>query len=325
MPFDVPNAGTLGFHDVSTAATDNGAAEETETLGGASQSMKGPRQATEVKFLEIETSDGASVGLPDGLSDGIVNRTIHLALATKMEDYPWTRRVPRDIFFEYVVSFANVNEARTNWRPLFVNAIEPTLAPLLERPDATAEDVVVALNRGLWFALGRADRSSGEVQPIRFVSGQTPLVYDPMSTVAFGYASCTGVSILLVNALRAAGVPARLVGTPAWQDIREHGNHNWVEVWTPTSDGKGQWRFFEANLPGGEAADVDKLERDPCRRWFCNKKALGKGSGTKVYAARLDREASGETVYPMAWDWGNHDVLGEDRTEWYQRICGSCS
>jgi len=39
-------------------------------------------------------------------------------------------------------------------------------------------------------------------QPIVFKSEQTPRVYDPMSTLAFGYASCTGISILLIDALR---------------------------------------------------------------------------------------------------------------------------
>ena len=42
-------------------------------------------------------------------------------------------------------------------------------------------------------------------------------------------ASCTGLSVLLVDALRAAGIPARFAGTPAWHDDR--GNHSWVEVW----------------------------------------------------------------------------------------------
>ena len=47
-------------------------------------------------------------------------------------------------------------------------------------------------------------------EAIRFKSDQTPLVYDPLSTILFGYASCTGVSIAYVDALRTLGVPARL-------------------------------------------------------------------------------------------------------------------
>ena len=63
-----------------------------------------------------------------------------------------------------------------------------------------------------------------------FKSSQTPLIYDPMSTIVFGYASCTGVSILFGDALRAAGVPARMAGTPAWNGNPHNGNHNWIEV-----------------------------------------------------------------------------------------------
>ena len=49
---------------------------------------------------------------------------------------------------------------------------------------------------------------------------RTPHIYDPMSTLLYGYASCTGVSILFVDALRTIGIPARVVGTPAWHGVR---------------------------------------------------------------------------------------------------------
>ena len=75
---------------------------------------------------------------------------------------------------------------------------------------------------------------------VKFHSGQTPLIFDPVSTVAFGYASCTGVSTTYIAALRVAGVPARLVGTPAWLGDPAKGNHNWVEVWVD-----GEWAFVD--------------------------------------------------------------------------------
>ena len=56
------------------------------------------------------------------------------------------------------------------------------------------------------------------------------MIFYPMSTMVFGYASCTGISILYVDALRSVGIPARLVGTPAWHGKENDGNHNWVEV-----------------------------------------------------------------------------------------------
>ena len=38
------------------------------------------------------------------------------------------------------------------------------------------------------------------------------LIYGFMQVIKAGYASCTGLSIFLVNALRAVGVPARMAG-----------------------------------------------------------------------------------------------------------------
>ena len=155
-------------------------------------------------------------------------------------------------------------------------------------------------------------------EAIRFKSDQTPLVYDPLSTILFGYASCTGVSIAYVDALRTLGVPARLAGTPAWHGKPEAGNHNWVEVWLNATAG---WRFIEA-APAGAGETFS----DPCDKWFCNKAHFG--GGTRVFAAAFRREEYGEgraaTHYPMAWDLDNKGVVGVDRSEYYASGCGAC-
>jgi transglutaminase-like putative cysteine protease len=81
--------------------------------------------------------------------------------------------------------------------------------------------------------------------------------------IAAGYASCTGLSIFLVAACRAVGIPARVAGTPSWvvggrrADVsaaavqqsasgspglgHSFNNHNWVEVWDD-----GRWSFIGA-------------------------------------------------------------------------------
>ena len=139
-------------------------------------------------------------------------------------------------------------------------------------------------------------------------------IVTPQNKVNFGYASCTGTAILFVNALRTVGVPARVAGTPAWDQNRSHGNHNWVEVW---KDGK--WYFLEPTINGS----VDFLERDPCERWFCSSKHFDKGK-TKVFSARLDSSNS-DTFYRIAWEWSNGDVPGEEMTSYYARECGECA
>jgi len=256
MPFDLPNAVSLGF-------------------GGE--------------------------GLPDGLSDGIVGPTIRIALDAKQ--YPWTRHVPKDVYFEHVGSFTSVNEPRNNWRPLFHETLLDIVQPLIEK-DASAERVARALNQNMWDKFG---------SPIEFRSGQTPLVYDPMSVIAFGYASCTGTSIFLIDALRAFGIPARLAGTPAWNGRLENGNHSWVEFYG--SD--GGWHVMEGK-PASLGDDRDLW--DPCQWWFCNAERT---EGTSFFAARLDRTL-GDGVFPLAWDPGNDGVIGENRTDFMIDLCSRC-
>ena len=67
-----------------------------------------------------------------------------------------------------------------------------------------------------------------------------PTALESMET---GLASCTGLSILLIDACRSVGVPARFVGTPLWAD--GSGNHSWVEIWD------GGWHFVGAAEPAG--------------------------------------------------------------------------
>jgi Transglutaminase-like superfamily len=237
----------------------------------------------------------------DGLSNGMVGPTITLALDVKCQ-YEWTDSLPKSVFYEYVLNYANANEARSNWRSLLQKVVEPMVNTSTSIPE-----VVKTVNTHLWKALARRDNEC-----IVFESGQTPLIYDPMSVIAFGYASCTGLAILFIDALRSSGVPARLVGTPAWWRDREKGNHNWVEVWWDN-----EWYFME---PSAAQDTVDTLDRDPCDRWFCNSQCF---PGTEVYAARLDRTKA-DTHYPMAWEWNSTDVPGENRTDYYVQICSKC-
>ena len=167
---------------------------------------------------------GFHTGAPgvDGLDLGIATLGINISLATK-QARKWAFEVPEDIFYEYVVTYAHANEARSNWRPFLTEVVGKILNGSREEEPKTVTEVVNVINSQLW--------SSGLLgNVVTFKSSQTPLIYDPMSTIVFGFASCTGVSILFADALRAAGVPARLAGTPAWNGSPSNGNHNWIEV-----------------------------------------------------------------------------------------------
>jgi len=254
------------------------------------------------RFLErnLPPWDAQNLGT---LQLGILPATVQLALEARRSN-PWAADVPWSVWRDAVLPFASVNEARSDWRRLFRQALAPLVKGAASRRVAVEE-----VNSKLWSLL-RPD------SPIVFKSQQTPLIYDPMSTIAYGFASCTGISIVLIDALRSVGVPARLVGTPAWNGDEQAGNHNWVEVWLGGESIEEEgWAFMEGAPAGGGSLT------DPCSHWFCN--AAKMENGTEVFATAFDREAN-ETVYPMSWDLTNRHVPGVKRTAHYRKVCHSC-
>ena len=210
----------------------------------------------------------------DGLDAGVAAVAANATLTAKMR-WPWAWSVPRDILRDYVLPYASANEPRTHWHGLLAKAVEPILNALPRH--ASISDVAEAIN-------GYGGNSSiwQNVGGVKFHSGQTPLIFDPVSTVAFGYASCTGVSTTYIAALRVAGIPARLVGTPAWLGDPTKGNHNWVELWDGAS-----WRFWEGRPAGG-----GETLTNPCDKWFCKAARFPINGSTKVYAVVPARRAA---------------------------------
>jgi len=243
------------------------------------------------------------------LEEGILPPTVNISL-TARDVYPWSEGIPKDIWLNYVLPYANVNEPRNDWRELFAKK----LSPLVQNSTFEADDiesVATILNKELWSVL----RPEGE---IRFKGGQTPLIYDPMSVIAYGYASCTGVSIMFVDALRSVGVPARIAGTPAWHGKIDDGNHNWVEIWVgPLKGLNGEaWTFIESK-PAGPGETLT----NPCDKWFCNPSHFD--GNTTAFAPQYDRHTN-TSIYPMAWDLANLNVPGVDRTAYYNTLCQAC-
>ena len=76
--------------------------------------------------------------------------------------------MPRDVWNDWVLPYASVNEARSDWRELLF----PAVAAMIGDDASNTSDVVYAVNAALWSALTPS--------PIVFKSSQTPLVYDPM-------------------------------------------------------------------------------------------------------------------------------------------------
>lgn len=109
--------------------------------------------------------------------------------------FPWAAAVPKALFFEAVLPYANTNEARTNWRDL----LWAELSPLMATGGPTNSSLAAAatyLNEQMWEAsvLGKHNVNGAK---ITFHGEMTPRVYDPMSTLLFGACNC---GVLQLNA-----------------------------------------------------------------------------------------------------------------------------
>lgn len=116
-----------------------------------------------------------------------------------------------------------------------------------------------------------------------------------------GRATCTGLSIILVDACRAVGIPARAVGTPMWSNGR--GNHTWVEIWD------GDWHFL-----GADEYDPKGLDRG----WFNDDAARAQADNPEhaIYATSWKRD---QLTFPMVWAAGVRDVGAVNVTARYAK------
>jgi hypothetical protein len=197
---------------------------------------------------------------------------------------PWAAAVPRELFFRDVLPYASVDEQRDDWRQGFLDRFLP-----LVKDCKTAADAAQVLNRAVFPSLKVKYHATKREKPNQ----------SPAESAAIGYASCTGLSIILVDACRAVGVPARVVGTPLWSD--KSGNHTWVEVWDR------QWYYIGASEPG------------PLNQtWFTENAAAADASNPemRIYASNLER--ANDTVFPLVWDPERQDVHADDVTAYYK-------
>ena len=141
-----------------------------------------------LEFLEKNMPDFDKPNRQTLFNGGIAAATADISVDAKQK-FPWAWDIEQDIFHDFVLPYANVNEARSSWRPFLLNALSP-LVLNSSFVAKTKAQVATIVNAHMWHVLGRNGSS------IHFKSEQTPLIYDPMSTIVYGYASCTGVSIL---------------------------------------------------------------------------------------------------------------------------------
>jgi hypothetical protein len=202
-----------------------------------------------------------------------------------MQEVPWGKSIPQEIFLNDVLPYAIINEHRDNWRADFYQRFIK-----IAKGSQTIDRTVVALNKYVFDSLRVAYSATKRPKP-----DQSP--YESMRT---HYASCTGLSILLTDALRAVGIPARIVAIPLWAD--ESGNHTWVEIWD------GQWHYIGA----GESTVLDHA-------WFTQKSSRT-DVGHPIFATSFKKTG---TFLPMCWAPGLHFVRAVNVTGNYTHPGGS--
>ncbi|MEZ6319306.1 MAG: transglutaminase domain-containing protein [Phycisphaerales bacterium] len=217
------------------------------------------------------------------LDPAILEHNLEYALRARNE-FPWARAVPDAMFLNDVLPYAVLDETREDWRP-------PMYARCREIVQGceTATDAIRSLNRDV-FKLVNVHYNTDRERPNQ----------SPAESIRQSKASCSGLSILLVDACRSVGIPARVAGVASWHDKR--GNHTWVEAW----DGS-QWRFM-----GADEYDPNGLDRG----WFTADAAQAV-PGDETFGVWASSWRRADRYFPLVWDPDTRDVPGVDVTDRY--------
>ena len=195
----------------------------------------------------------------------------------------WNDDVPESMFLNNILPYASINERRDDWRKGFRQKFQPLVQGAKSPAEAAAilnQQIFKQLNVRYSTKRNRADQAPGE-------------------SIRTGLASCTGLSVLLIDACRAVGVPARFVGTPLWTN--KSGNHSWVEIW---DDG---WHFTGAAEPTGDQLD---------KAWFVGRAATAQRDNPRhaIYAVSYKRTPQ---RFPLVWDSSIDYVFAVNVTDRY--------
>jgi pimeloyl-ACP methyl ester carboxylesterase len=218
------------------------------------------------------------------LSADFLVENLDLALKARAT-FPWAKDVPDEIFLNDVLPYAVFDEPRDPWRAEFLEKAAP-----LVKDANTASEAAQILNRHFF-----------ELISTHYHTERKRTNQSPKESIEQGKATCTGLSIILVDACRAVGIPARAVGIPLWSD--KSGNHTWVEIW---DDG---WHFT-----GADEYNKKGLNHG----WFVAQAAKADANKPEhsIYATTWKK---GCGVFLMAWSPESSDVAGINVTDRYAK------
>ncbi|MFM7846086.1 MAG: transglutaminase domain-containing protein [Planctomycetota bacterium] len=196
---------------------------------------------------------------------------------------PWKKQIPPEIFLNDILPYASINERRDRWRRDFYEKCLPLVKDARSPGHAAA-----LLNQKIYGMFN-----------VRYSTKRNKADQSPYESIETGLASCSGLTVLLIDACRAVGVPARFCGTPLWSD--RSGNHSWVEVW---DDG---WHFTGAAEPSGDQLDSV---------WFGDRASAARRDDLlhAIYSTSFKRTPQ---FFPMVWARDINDVSAVNVTDRY--------
>ena len=196
-----------------------------------------------------------------------LNANLRLAYLARSE-MTWGSKLPDEIFLDAVLPHVSLTEPRESSRDEF----HAKYLPLVKDCKTPGE------------AAHRVNQTLFNNYKVTYNTRRLRTDQNSKESIAQGMATCTGLSIMLVEACRAVGVPARVAGIASWPG--RGGNHTWVEVWDQG------WHFVGAAEPDPNGLD---------HAWFVGdaSKAIKDAPRNAIWAATYKSTGA---LFPLAWN-----------------------
>ena len=265
-------------------------AEQLKTAEGNASEISGFIEAAGTEHGEFGTKAARFLveGMPakdlKALKKDFLMENLSLALKAR-EQFKWAKAVPEEIFLNDVLPYASLDETRESWRPEFYEQCSK-----LVKDCQTATEAAQTINREFF-----------NIIKVHYNTRRKAPNQSPAESKALGMATCTGLSIILVDACRSVGVPARIAGTPLWYNKR--GNHTWIELYD------GEWFFTGADEYNKKGLNL---------AWFTGdaSKAIASNWKHAIWASSWKKS---DHHFPMVWALEDKSVAAVNVTDRYAK------
>jgi hypothetical protein len=205
------------------------------------------------------------------------------------DKYKWMRQIPEDVFLAYVLPYRISSEPIVPHRKYFFDQLDPLV-------ENCADMFEVSYQVNLWLGGER----KGVRARVHFEPGEARNK-SPFGTLLSGRGRCGELTITLIAALRAVGVPARSVYTPSW--VKSENNHAWTEI-----QAEGKWYAMGSGHPSMQSALADTAGRS----WFTEPAA----TAAAIYSERFGTPEDRSSVYKSSNKDSVINVLSN-----YSQVC----